>query len=225
MDDSVTEPVAMPTGYRLLLPEDWVQIPLRQGKAEDVVRSIVASAFARAPADVPRDKLTPLRLELERRLRSAMDEARKAKAMEMYLPMKMAGQVNLGASIIVSDARLPPRSGPEGDFSRVPDPLEIAVQLVSGGDAASASDMDLSSGEVDGALAVRREWIAPADPKRGAELASRRVDYLVSVPSDPSRWFVAAFSTIGAGDPRDDLADAMVEWFDALMTTFRWSWT
>ena len=85
--------------------------------------------------------------------------------------------------------------------------------------------MDLSSGEVDGALAVRRERIAPADPKRGAELASRRVDYLVSVPGDPSRWFVTAFSTIGAGDPRDDLANAMVEWFDALMTTFRWSWT
>ena len=116
MGDSVTEPVSTPTGYRLLLPEDWVQIPLGPGKAEDVVRSIVASAFARVPTDVPRDKLTPLRLELERRLRPAIDEARRVKAVEIYLPMKMAGYVNLGASIIVSDARLPARSGPDGTF-------------------------------------------------------------------------------------------------------------
>lgn len=53
----------------------------------------------------------------------------------------------------------------------------------------------------------------------------RNVDYFVSVPGDPGHWFVAAFSTIGAGNPHDDLASAMVEWFDALMTTFRWSWT
>ncbi|MFJ6569835.1 hypothetical protein ACIQNU_20670 [Streptomyces sp. NPDC091292] len=42
------------------------------------------------------------------------------------------------------------------------------------------------------------------------------------MPDDPGRWFVAAFSTVGGGDPRDDLADALVEWFDAVMATFRW---
>ncbi|WP_217143737.1 hypothetical protein [Streptomyces sp. AC627_RSS907] len=54
---------------------------------------------------------------------------------------------------------------------------------------------DLSSGELDGALAVRREYIAEADSEKGADLASRRVEYIVSVPDDPNRWFVAAFST------------------------------
>ncbi|KOV59830.1 hypothetical protein ADL01_34480 [Streptomyces sp. NRRL WC-3618] len=97
--------------------------------------------------------------------------------------------------------------------------------MLSADGTASASEMDLSSGEIDGALAVRRERVVPAAPERSAELASRRVEYLVAVPGDPGQWLVAAFSTIGAGNPRDDLADAMVEWFDALMTTFRWSWT
>ena len=51
MADPVTEPASPPTGYGFLLPEDWAQIPLRQGDAEDAVRSLVASAFARVPAD------------------------------------------------------------------------------------------------------------------------------------------------------------------------------
>jgi hypothetical protein len=225
MSDPVTEPASPPTGYGFLLPKDWVQIPLRQGDAEDAVRSLVASAFARVPADVPRDKLTPLRLELERRLRAAVAEARRAKALEMYLPVRLAGEVNLGASFTVSNARLPARSGPDGDSSGVSDPAEIAVQLLSADGMASASEMDHRSGEVDKSLAVRRERVVSAAPERDAELGSRRVEYLVAVPGDPSQWLVAAFSTIGAGNPRDDLADAMVEWFDALMTTFRWSWT
>ncbi|MGP3948558.1 hypothetical protein [Streptomyces sp. 7N604] len=217
----MVEPTSSPTGYRLLLPSDWVQVPLRQGEPEEAVRSIVTSAFTRIPADVPRDKLTPLRLELERRLRAAVADARKAKALEMYLPIRLSGETNLGASIIVSEALLPTRTDSNGTTTHVSDPAETALQLVSGDRAA---DMDVSSGEVDGALAVRRERVAPPAADRGAELASRRVDYFVSVPGDPGRWFVAAFSTIGAGDPRDDLADALVEWFDALMTTFRWSW-
>ncbi|MFJ6081606.1 hypothetical protein ACIQI8_09390 [Streptomyces sp. NPDC092369] len=185
------------------------------------MRSIVTSAYARVPADVPRDNLTPLRLELERRLRAAVAEARRADALELYLPMRLSGNVNLGASIIVSEALLPARTCSDGAPGTASDPTEIALQLLSGD---MAADVDVSSGEVDGALGVRRERVAPAAVDRGAEMASRRVDYFVSVPGDPGRWLVAAFSTIGAGNPRDDLSDALVEWFDALMTTFRWSW-
>ncbi|MYS92624.1 hypothetical protein SCNRRL3882_5133 [Streptomyces chartreusis NRRL 3882] len=217
----MAEPTSPPTGYRLVLPSDWVQIPLRTGDTERTVRDVVAAAFARVPADVPRDKPTPLRLELERRLLSAVADARRAKALELYLPMRLAGEVNLGASIIVSETQVPSRSSVNAATASASDSAEIAGQLMSRDDG---TDLDLSSGEVDGALAVRRERIVPAAADRGLELASRRVDYLVSVPGDPGRWFLAAFSTIGAGNPQDDLADALVEWFDALMATFRWSW-
>ncbi|MFI9616970.1 hypothetical protein ACIHCM_35780 [Streptomyces sp. NPDC052023] len=155
---------------------------------------------------------------------AAVAEARRADALEIYLPVKSGGEVNLAASFSVSQARLPARSGSGGSSSKTSDPAEVAVQLLAGDSATSSSEVDLSTGEVDGAIAVRRERVAPADSKRGVELASRRVEYLLAVPADPSRWLVAAFSTIGAGSPRDELADAMVEWFDALMTTFRWSW-
>ncbi|MGW3549319.1 hypothetical protein ACWDLL_00340 [Streptomyces griseoincarnatus] len=92
------------------------------------------------------------------------------------------------------------------------------IQLLS----RDSPNADLSSGEVDGAVAVRREFVAKADPRRGVEVASRRVEYIASVPGNPSRWFVAAFSTVGGENPRDELAKVLVEWFDAVMATFRW---
>jgi hypothetical protein len=202
------------TGYRILLPSQWDQVPLRHG-TEAAVRRILDAAFSRIPDGAPPDKIGPYKRELERRFRGAVAEVQKGDALDLYLPVKPTDDVNLGASIVVSESLLPrrPQGGPHGE------PTELAVQLLSRDGVENA---DLSSGEIDGALAVRREHVAAADPGTGAELASRRVEYIVSVPDDPNRWFVAAFSTIGAGDPRDELADALVEWFDAVMATFRW---
>lgn len=200
------------TGYRILLPSQWDQVPLRQG-TEEAVRRILDTAFSRLPADAPQDKIGPYKRELERRFRSAVAQAQQGKALDLYLPVKPTEDVNLGASIVVSETLLPRREQGQAE------PADLAVQLLSRDGVENA---DLSSGEIDGALAVRREHIADADPERGAELASRRVEYIVSVPDDPRRWFVAAFSTVGGGDPRDELAEALVEWFDAVMATFRW---
>ncbi|MEU0576166.1 hypothetical protein ABZ465_02440 [Streptomyces griseoincarnatus] len=102
--------------------------------------------------------------------------------------------------------------------SKGADPTDLVVELLS----RDSPNVDLSSGEVDGAVAVRREFVAKADPSHGVEVASRRVEYIASVPGDPARWFVAASSTVGGGNPRDELAEVLVEWFDAVMATFRW---
>lgn len=61
-----------------------------------------------------------------------------------------------------------------------------------------------------------------ADAEQGVEHASRRVGYVLPVPAEPDRWVIVSFSTLGAGDPTDDLAQLLVELFDAIMTTFRW---
>ncbi|MGW2297338.1 hypothetical protein [Streptomyces violaceorubidus] len=204
------------TGYRLLLPSQWAQIPLRQG-TEEAIEEILQEAYARIPADAPPDKIGPYKRELARRFRKAVAGAQERNALDLYLPVKPVGdaEFNLGASILITETVLPSRN-PDGP--RTP-PSEIAVQLLTNNDA---EDGDLSSGEVDGALAIRREHVAAAAPDRGAAADSRRVEYMVSVPGDPDRWFIAAFSTVGGGDPRDELAEALVEWFDAVMATFRW---
>lgn len=204
------------TGYRIILPDDWAQIPLRHG-TEEAIRHILNEAFSLVPAEAPADSVGPFKRELERRFRAAVAQAQESKALDLYLPVKSTSGVNLGASIVVSESVLPHR-GNAADAHGAP--TDIAVQLLS---EDGVEDADLSSGQLDGALAVRREHIVSAAPDKGVELASRRVEYIVSVPDDPDRWFVAAFSTVGGGDPRDELAEALVEWFDAVMATLRWS--
>jgi hypothetical protein len=212
--ESTTAASAPVTGYRLILPDDWAQIPLRHG-TEEAVRRILDEAFSRIPPGSPEDKVGPYKRELERRFRAAVGRVQEGNALDLYLPVRSAGNVNLGASIVTSETLLPRHHEQAAHV----EPTDVAVQLLSSDGADSA---DLSSGELDGALAVRREHVADADPDRGVGLGSRRVEYIVSVPDDPDRWFAAAFSTVGGGDPRDELADALVEWFDALMATFRW---
>ncbi|MFD4345689.1 hypothetical protein ACFWQ6_12625 [Streptomyces coelicoflavus] len=204
------------TGYRLLLPSQWAQVPLRQG-TEEAIERILRAAYTRIPGDAPPDKIGPYKRELARRFRAVVAGAQERDALDLYLPVEPVGdeEFNLGASILVTEATLPVRN-PHGP--RTP-AAEIAVQLLTNNGAEGG---DLSSGEVDGALAVRREHVAAAAPDRGAPSGSRRVEYMVSVPGDPDRWFIAAFSTVGGGDPRDELAEALVEWFDAVMATFRW---
>jgi hypothetical protein len=211
---SATPASAVVTGYRLILPDDWAQIPLRHG-TEEAVRRILDEAFRRLPPGSPEDKVGPYKRELERRFRTVVRRVQEGNALDLYLPVKSADNVNLGASIVVSETLLPRRN----EQATPVEPTDVAVQLLVND---GADNIDLSSGELDGALAVRREHVADADPDRGAELGSRRVEYIVSVPDDPDRWFTAAFSTVGGGDPRDELADALVEWFDAVMATLRW---
>ena len=201
------------TGYRLLLPSEWAQIPLRHG-TEEAVQRLLRAAFFAIPKDAPQDKVGPYKGELERRFRAAVAQAQRGKALDLYLPFTPTAEVNLGASIVVTEELLPRRGTM---YPR--DPTQVAVQLLS---RDGVNGADLSSGEIDGAVAVRREHVAEEDPGKGVELASRRVEYIASVPDDPARWFIAAFSTVGGGSPRDELAEALVEWFDAVMATFRW---
>jgi hypothetical protein len=203
------------TGYRILLPDQWDQVPLRHG-TEEAIRRILEAAFARIPDGASQDRIGPYKRELERRFRTAVAQAQEGKALDLYLPVKPTKDANLGASIVVSETILPQQ---REQVAYETESTEVAVQLLS---RDGVEDADLSSGEIDGAVAVRREHTSGADPDRGAALASRRVEYIASVPDDPYRWFVAAFSTVGDGDPRDELADALVEWFDAVMATFRW---
>ncbi|QES43199.1 hypothetical protein DEJ49_21390 [Streptomyces venezuelae] len=181
------------------------------------MRRIIEEAHTRIPADAPSDKIGPYKREWERRFRASVANAQKNKALDLYLPVRPMGDANIGASILVTESLVPRAPGRSRDTS---EPTEVAVQLLS---RDGVEDADLSSGEIDGAIAVRREHVAGASVEQGADLASRRVEYMVSVPGDPDRWFVAAFSTVGGGDPRDELAEALVEWFDAVMANFRWS--
>ncbi|WP_055547589.1 hypothetical protein [Streptomyces kanamyceticus] len=199
-----------PRGYQLILPPEWVRVPMRSG-TEEAIRAIVDDAFATLPADAPRDRIGPYRRELERRLKDAVTEARKAEALDVYLPLERMHGIAVPASIVVSEMKFP-------DEVAV-DPSAVSRRLLQ----APGRDGETTAAELDGVRAVRTERTVAASAPGGGELASRRVDYVVPVPGDPGRWLGVVFSTLGEGDPDDALADLFVELFDAMMSTFRWS--
>ncbi|MEU0679247.1 hypothetical protein [Streptomyces albogriseolus] len=202
-------------GYRLLLPSQWAQIPLRQD-TEEAVNRVLEDVYSRIPEDAPPDKIGPYKKEIAKRFRNSVSQAQYRNGLDLYVPVKPMGdqEFNLGASILVTETTLPERTR----GATYADPTDLAAQLLS----REGVNVDLSSGDVDGAVAVRREYVADADPNQGIEVASRRVEYIISIPGQAAQWFIAAFSTVGGGDPRDELAEVLVEWFDAVMTTFRW---
>jgi hypothetical protein len=73
--------------------------------------------------------------------------------------------------------------------------------------------------------AARIERAAAPDPAHGVDHGARHVDYAVLVPGSADRWLVFAFSALGAGDSGDEFAGILVGLFDAIMSTFRWTWS
>jgi hypothetical protein len=78
---------------------------------------------------------------------------------------------------------------------------------------------------LDGAHAARIERAAAPDPAHGVDHGARHVDYAVLVPGGAHRWLVFAFLALGAGDSGDEFAGILVGLFDAIMSTFRWTWS
>ncbi|WP_327429106.1 hypothetical protein [Streptomyces sp. NBC_01236] len=192
-----------PNSYSLVLPPGWRRIPLRYG-TENAVGRILDQAFA----ELPRDKVFTHRRDLEGRLWQQVRDAREADGLDLYLPVELLHGMSVPASILVSETRMPVAAGL--------DPRELALVVAS-------SDSGREVVELGGAPAVRTERTAGADPGRGIEFPSRRVDYQVPVPQDPQRWLTVAFSTVAAEDADGELSLLLADLFDAVMTTFRWS--
>lgn len=198
---------ASPAGYTLVLPPGWERIPARQG-SDDAIKAILDAKFRELPPGLPRDKLAPYRAEVEGKLRRAAAEARKNGAIDLYLPVQLRGGLPVPASFVVSEGSIP--------VADVTEPEQIVNYLVTeGGDGAAVT--------VDGVAGARSEHAAGPDPDDGIEYGSRRVDYTVPVPGQAGRWLLFAFSTLGAGDPDDQVARMLVQLFDAMMSTFRWA--
>lgn len=199
--------VAEAAGYTLVLPPGWERIPARQG-TDDAIKAILDAKFRDLPPDLPRDKLAPYRAEIEGKLRRAAAQARKNGAIELYLPVQLRGGLPVPASFVVSEGSIPTVG--------IDEPEQIVSFLVSEG-------TDGAAVTVDGVTGARSEHCAGPDPGQGIEYGSRRVDYAVPVPGEAGRWLLVTFSTLGAGDPDDQVARILVQLFDAMMSTFRWA--
>ncbi|MBY8884886.1 hypothetical protein K7472_08495 [Streptomyces sp. PTM05] len=187
-----------------MLPPGWVRVPLREG-TRDAVEELVLARLRHIPPHIPRDHATAYRLAVRQALNAQVAAARAANGLDLYLPVQPRYRAALAASFLVSEVVLP------GTMS----PRAVLDALCAG------RRRDLT--DIAGFPAVRREYVRPAAPERDVPLASRHVDYALPVPRDPHRYLAVTFATAGNGDPDSEFTRAVVELFDALMTTFRWT--
>jgi hypothetical protein len=201
----VSDPMPV-TGYAMVLPGGWRRVPVLHG-TNRAITGILDEAFGRLPPSLPADKIRPYRLELERRLHGMVRQACGKGALDLYLPVEYVHGVAVPASFIVS------RGIPGG--AGLLDPSQVVATLAAG-------SPDASPATVDGGTCVRLDRIAEPDPAQGMPPA-RRVDYIVPVPGIPGDWLVIAFSTLGDGRPEGQFTQLLVELFDAIVSTFRWT--
>jgi hypothetical protein len=211
--------VALVAGYSLVLPTGWRQIPLQSG-TKAAIRGIVDEVLRRFSHGKSRDAMTPYRIELERRLTDITRRVRSAGGKDLYLPIEYVHGVTITASFVVSQVTMPEQPAealtePGGPGSADAQAVVSYLTSPEGGNATAAV--------VGGVAAARTERVAAPDPAEEIPVGSRRVDYMLPVPGQPTRWLVMAFSTIGDGDPEGDFAKLLVELFDAIMLTFRWT--
>ncbi|MEV5435230.1 hypothetical protein AB0K80_04245 [Streptomyces sp. NPDC052682] len=174
-----------------------------------MIKRIVDGSLDELPAGVPRDDLIKARLELVKRLKRVARQAREAHAMDLYLPVERIDGMALAASFIVSEPLAVPTAG-----------LGSGPNLRSLRPQASHSDEVM----IDGAVGFRMDGVGEADPNREVDFPSRRVEYILQIPNSiPEKWVAISFSTIADGQPDSEMADILVDLFDAVMTTFRWS--
>jgi hypothetical protein len=136
-------------------------------------------------------------------------EAREANGLDLYLPVQLRYRSLMVASFLVSEAVIP--DGAE---------TEMALSKLTAGDPSVVTTGTVG---LAGTLAVRREYVRPADAEREITVPTRHVEYALPVPYGPRRCITVSFSTAGNGDPDSEFTKALAELFDALMTTFRWT--
>lgn len=208
----MTDGTQRPGGYTIVLPPGWRRIPLRGGAAstDKAVRKAVSETLRTLPREVPRDRLAAFRAESEGRLLRMAEKVRQQGGVDLYLPVQAMRGIPISASFVVSEGSL-------GSAEPV-EPAQLVTYLATDG---SSGERTLAT--VDGAVSLRVEHVAEPEPEAEVQARTRRVDYIVSVPGEPNRWLIAAFSTLDDGDPGDRLASLLTQLFDAMMSTFRWT--
>ncbi|MET9526865.1 hypothetical protein [Streptomyces coeruleorubidus] len=201
-----------PNGFNLVPPPGWDVIPLHSGTREAMDR-IVRKAVAQLPVGFPKDDIPQARLKLTQELKKVVRRASAKGGMTLYLPTERLHGIALPVSIVASEPieipRVRPESGPEAVL------------------AALASEIPGAEvRELDDTAALRSEREVPADPEQGVEVAHRRVEYLVPIPdSAPDKYLTFSYSALIAPGSDPAFYDTLVELFDAVMSTFRWSYS
>lgn len=200
----------VPVGFNLVLPPGWGKIDLHEKVVNDSVLALVDRSIDQLAEDLPRDDVSKVRMELFKQLRKAARKASRANGMMLYLPVDRVHGSVVPASFVVSEPISAVGAGFQSD--------QILGMLAAERGQSEAVTLDGSSG-------IRFERTVPSPENSDIKFASRRVEYVLPLPGSPlPRWLAFTFSTVGDGNPDSEYSAALVDLFDAVMMTFRWSY-
>jgi hypothetical protein len=203
----------------VVLPQGWARVPLRAGTREALDREVFRRVD-RLPAQVPRDQGMAYRAHVRRTVERMVRDARRAGGLDLYVPVRAARP--LPASFVVAEIPHGLDAEPEAALARYAAGYRPGPGEGTPGELRSVGD----------GLAVRWEYVGraadgedAAGPGAGTGApASRRVEYVLPVPEDPGRWLAVSHATPGDGDLGSPYTQALTDLFDAVMTTFRWTY-
>ena len=202
----------MITGYRLVLPTPWERIGLQEDYQARVTAILDRSQErVREQTDAPPDQVAQLRRQIEGNLLSRLRRAKDGGAVDYYLPTDVhRGGMQLNANFLVSMV--------------TPDAL-LEEEHVGSVMASLIADGDRSPRTVDDTVWLRSEKVLKGSSASEDEttLDHRRVEYVTAMPGNARTWVIVSFTAAGDGDPEGATAHLLVELFDAIMGTWRWS--
>ncbi|MET8132027.1 hypothetical protein ABZV24_08690 [Streptomyces sp. NPDC005251] len=200
-----------PSDYQILLPDGWFRITLEPEGRRQSVDGLVNRQFSGVDNEPRLRRL--LRQELVERATDAFDRG----GIELYISLQQAGSLTIPASLLIT--LIPPMNPGE----QLPSLRELADILeAEGGEGRTVSMTELAAGT---AMRVRVDPNAAAAQPPGFTRASEEdvealpsvtVDFQLGVPRSGMNLLLT-FST-----PLVQIADAMVELFDAVAGSLRW---
>lgn len=208
MTDSTVD--GRPTdAWALLLPPGWVRFPTGEEFLRELDEAVEAVVDRALPENLPRDSVEPHRRMLADGLRASFADARAAGAGAVYLPTEPMNGVMIPASLTELELISDPGANP----------LEVVSEVLADG----YEESELV--EIDGRPGVRVvESTLDAHPEGDLpEASTRQVVYVVSRDSVDGEWLALSFSVVWNSEEGQQLAEALVFFFDAVMTTFRWA--
>lgn len=197
--------------YRLAVPPPWERIRISDD-TDARIDQMVEAGMARLPKDVPPDQVGPVRRGLQHRLRTAVAEAAKNGALDIFVPADSWHGFHLGASFVI--AQIAPPADPPPEVSEDKYVPAVMAQLLQSSDATRVSTADSEW--------VRRMNLRPGETAPGIDVPTVTVDYVTPTPDDLGTWTAVSYSTVGDGDPDSETTRLSVELFDAIMSTWIW---
>jgi hypothetical protein len=201
---------AKPTDvWGMFFPPGWVRFPTAPDQVRELDAAIEEVVSAALPDDLPRDSAEPHRHLMRNALRDTFTEATEAGAGAVYLPTEPLNGVMTPCSIteaeIVSDAGS--------------NPVEVAASILK----EDYEEADLV--EVDGRPGARVTTTSHDVQHDGdfPVVSTKQVVYVISRDDAEGEWLVMSFSTVWNNEEGEHVSDALVIFFDALMSTFRWA--